>query len=140
MRRVHENISESQGKAKNVYRDRVELLRDRVKLLAGKDKVLMTMYLKNGNSCRQMARLAGVNQANIGRRIRKIAQKLIDGEYIRCLQNRKKLTGFEMVVAKDHFLRGLSIKQIAVNRGRSYYGLRKIVKQIRHVIETADEQ
>ena len=55
-------------------RGRIELLLERVGLLDGQDRVLMTMYLENGNSCRQLAKLAGVNEANIGRRIQKLRQ------------------------------------------------------------------
>ncbi|MHC4572498.1 MAG: hypothetical protein ACYS0C_10545, partial [Planctomycetota bacterium] len=60
MKKIYLNIPESISTAKNAYRDRIDLLRSRVSLLAGKDKLLMTMYLENGNSFRQMARLTGV--------------------------------------------------------------------------------
>ena len=69
MKRIHTKISERTLKDKNEYRDRIDLLRSRVNLLTGKDKLLMTMYLENSNSFRQMARLAGVNETRIARRI-----------------------------------------------------------------------
>ncbi|MHC4323554.1 MAG: hypothetical protein ACYSUX_04700 [Planctomycetota bacterium] len=52
MKRVHENIAGQTTGEKERYRDRIELLRSRLYLLAGTDKLLMTMYVKHGNSIR----------------------------------------------------------------------------------------
>ncbi len=112
MKKIHANIPQSTLTAKNACRDRIDLLRSRASLLTGKDKLLITMYLENGNSFRQMAQLTGVNEACIARRIRKVTKRLIDSEYITCLQNRDKFTETEMDIAKDYFLLGLSIKKI----------------------------
>ena len=80
MQAIHSNVPESSLAEKNVYRDRIEQLGSRVSLLSGKDRLLMTMYLKNGNSFRQLAQLAGVSETNIARRIHKIIKRLTDGE------------------------------------------------------------
>ena len=137
MQTNHENISQGTVEIKNKYRDRIDLLRSRVELLTGTDKLLMTMYLKNDNSFRQMARLAGVNEANIARRIHKITKRLIDGEYIICLRNRDKFTRAEMAIAKDYFLLGLSIKKIANKRRTTYYHVREILKRIQQLVTIA---
>ena len=135
MEKIHKNISQEQAKAKETYRDKIELLRSRANLLTGKDKLLMTMYLENCNSFRQMARLAGVNETNIARRIHKITKRLIDGEYITCLRNRDKFTETEMAIAKDYFLLGLSIRKIAGKRHRTYYGVRETLKKIQRLVK-----
>lgn len=135
MKTIHTNISPMTSKAKNEYRDRIDLLRSRVNLLTGKDKLLMTMYLENGNSFRQMARLAGTNEASIARRIHKVTKRLIDGEYITCLRNRDKFTETEMAIAKDYFLLGLSIRKIAGKRHRTYYRVREILKKIQRLVK-----
>jgi len=134
MERIHANISQKSMEAKNTYRDRIDLLRSRVELLTGKDKLLMTMYLENGNSFRQMAQLAGVNEANIARRIYKVTKRLIDGEYITCLRNRDKFTKTEMTIAKNYFLMGLSIRKIATRHNVSYYRVRKTLKKIQRLV------
>ena len=134
MKSIHANISQKTLQVKNECRDRIDLLRSRVNLLGGKDKLLMTMYLKNGNSFRQMARLVGVNEVSIARRIHKVAQRLIDGEYITCLRNRSKFTSFEMAVAKDYFLAGMSMRKIAAKRHRSYYRVRQSIKKIQRIV------
>jgi predicted DNA-binding protein YlxM (UPF0122 family) len=134
METIHSNISEGTLKTKNEYRDRIDLLRSRVNLLTGQDKLLMTMYLENGNSFRQMARLAGVNETNIARRIHKVTKRLIDGEYITCLRNRDKLTDAELAIAKSYFLTGLSIKKIAAKKHTTYYRIRETLKKIQRIV------
>lgn len=134
MKQIHAKMSQGCLEAKNVYRDRIDLLQGRVGLLGGKDKLLMTMYLRNGNTFRQMARLAGVNEVTIARRIHKLTQRLIDGEYITCLRNRERFSRREMGIAKDYFLRGLSMKRIAERRSASYYSVRQTMKKIQGIV------
>ena len=136
MKKIHTNIPESTSRAKNAYRERIDMLRSRVGLLAGKDKVLMTMYLENGNSFRQMARLTGVNEASIARRIHKVTKRLLDGEYITCLRNRDKFAGTELDIAKDYFLLGLSMKKIAKKHNFTYYRVRETLKKIQQLVTT----
>lgn len=138
MKKIHANIPESTLTAKITYRDRIDLLRSRFNLLAGKDKLLMTMYLKNGNSFRQMARLTGVNEVNIARKIHKVTKRLLDGEYITCLRNRDKFTGTEMGIAKDYFLLGLSMKKIAKKHDSTYYRVRETLKKIQRLVKIAN--
>ena len=138
MKKIHENIQHRTSKIKKEYRDRIDLLRSRVSMLTGKDKLLMTMYLSNSNSFRQMARLAGVSEASIARRIRKVTKRLIDGKYITCLRNRDKLTRGEMAVAKDYYLLGLSQRKISLKRNYSVYRIGKILKRIQQLVATTE--
>lgn len=138
METINANIPESISTPKNTYRDRIDLLRSRVSLLSGKDRLLMTMYLENSNTFRQMARLAGVNEASIARRIRKVTKRLVDGEYITCLRNRDKFTRTEMAVAKDYFLLGLSQRKIASKRDYSIHQVCKILKRIQQLVKEAN--
>ena len=139
MQTIHGNAPQSTLTAKNIHRDKIDLLRSRVSLLTGKDRLLMTMYLKNGNSFRQMARLAGVNEASIARRIYKATKRLMDGEYITCLRNRDNFTKTEMAIAKDYFLLGLSQKKIAAKRNCSIYRICKILKKVQQLVATTDK-
>ena len=136
MEKIHRNVSEVALQAKENYRDRIDLLRSRVSLLTGKDKLLMTMYLRNGNTFYQMAKLTGVNEATVARRIYKVTKRLMDGEYITCLRNRDKFTEEEMAVARDYFLGGKSIKKIAGKRRLSYYRVRQTLKKIQEIVKT----
>ena len=140
MKRFNANIPQSNFTVLDAYRDRIDLLRSRVSLLTGKDRLLMTMYLENGNTFRQMARLAGVNEASIARRIYKVTKRLIDGEYITCLKNRDKFAGSEMAVAKDYLLLGLSQRKISIKHNYSIYRIRKILKKIQQLVRVTDSE
>lgn len=113
----------------------LELLRSRLELLAGKDRALMAMYLENGRSFRQLAQLAGVSEVNIARRIRILSARLVDGPYIRCLENRDKLAAAELAVAKEYFLKGLSIRQIAADSRQGFHAIRKTIKRIKDILK-----
>jgi predicted DNA-binding protein YlxM (UPF0122 family) len=105
-------------------------------MLGGEDKVLMTMYWENGNSLRQISKLAGVSRAVIARRISNLTERLVDGRYIDCLRYRNKFTHSEMAIAKDYFLLGISMKKIAEKRHLSFYNVRKSLEKIQQLLAT----
>jgi len=138
MEEINPNIPQKTVEAKNRFRDRIDLLRSRLNMLNGKDKVLMTMYLENGNSFRQMARLIGVSETSIARRIHKITKRLIDGEYITCLRNRNKFNQHQMAIAKDYFWTGLSMRKIAAKRHCTFYRVRQTLNEIQHLLKDSE--
>jgi predicted DNA-binding protein YlxM (UPF0122 family) len=113
--------------------DRLDLIRSRADLLTGKDRAIMQIYLDNSGTFRQMSRIAGVNEANVARRIHKIIRRLLDGQYITCLRNRHKFTVEELDIARDYFLKGLPMSQIADNRSTTYYAVRRALKKIQKI-------
>ena len=117
----------------DVARDRIELLRSRVGLLAGRDRALMQMYLDNSGTFRQMARLAGVIEANVARRIHKLVRRLLDGQYITCLRNRDKFTQEQIEMARDYFVDGLPMSEIANRHETTYYTVRQTMKLIQRL-------
>jgi len=134
MKRVHENIAEQTNSTKGRHRGGIELLRSRLNLLSGTDKLLMTMYIEHGNSIRQIARIRGVTETSIARRIRAISKRITDGPYIECLRNRNKLTRCQLAVAKDYYLMGLSMRRIAAKRCLSYYRVREALIEVRSIV------
>jgi predicted DNA-binding protein YlxM (UPF0122 family) len=114
-----------------VFSDRLDVIRTRARLLAGRDRVLMKMYLDNGNSFGQIAKIAGVSESSISRKITRLTKRLVDNEYILCRKYRQHFDKEEMVVAKDYFVRGKSQQAIARGRGVSVYRIRKILSKIR---------
>jgi predicted DNA-binding protein YlxM (UPF0122 family) len=134
MKKLHQNISKKGlAQKQNAI---IEVLSQRVSLLTGKNKVLMTMYLKNGNTFYQMAKLSGVDQSTIARRIYRLSNRLINGQYIECLKNRQLFTAVEMNIAKDYYLDGLSIKRITAKRSFSFYRVRKMLVKIEGALRT----
>ena len=121
------------NKSQDDFKDRIELLRSRAGLLTGKDRALMKIYLENSGTFRQMARLASVNEANIARRIHKLIRRLLDGQYITCLRNRDKFTQEQIEMARDYFVDGLSMRDIADRHETTYYEVRKTMKKIQRL-------
>jgi len=115
----------------------MDLLRSRISLLSGEDRLLLTMYLEKGSSFRQLARLAGVADAVVARRIYKLIRRLADGQYIICLRNRSRLTEAELTIAKDRFLAGLPIEEIAQKHELTHYRVRKTLEHIQQIVLTA---
>ena len=134
MKRIHKNIAEQTNNVKGRHRAGIELLRSRLNLLSGTDKLLMTMYIEHGNSIRQIARIRGVTETSVARRIRAITKRLTDGPYIDCLRNRDKLTRRQLSIAKDYYLMGLSMRQIAAKRRWSYYCVREALIEIQSIV------
>ena len=134
MKEIHENITRGDLEQRKTLRREIELLRGRLKLLAGRDRVLMTMYMENGNSIRQIARLLGVTESKITRRIRCLTRRLIDSEYIECLRARDKFYEHQLRIAKDYFLTGMSVEKVARKRRCSCYRVRKTLHEIQGLV------
>jgi predicted DNA-binding protein YlxM (UPF0122 family) len=140
MNNIQEDITEEELKVRSEYRDSIDLLRSRLSILSGQDKLMMTMYWENGNTLRQISTLAGVSRLCIARRIDKITKRLMEGPYIICLRNRDKFTRRQMVIAKEYYLLGLSMKKIAGKRDWSYYRVRQILQRIKSVLELVSNE
>lgn len=125
--RIHPNTE------KDGHEDRIELIRCRAELLKGRDRALIQMYLDNAGTFSQMARLAGVNEANVARRIHKLIRRLLDGQYITCLRYRDKFTEEQIEMARDYFVDGLSMREIADRHEITYYAVRQTMKQIQRL-------
>ncbi|MBN2019996.1 MAG: hypothetical protein JW749_07215 [Sedimentisphaerales bacterium] len=115
------------------YNGHIDLLRCRAGLLTGKDRLLMQLYLDKANTYSQMARLAGVNEANVARRIHKIIRRLLDSQFITCLRNRDKLTDLQIEIARDYLLVGLSMEKISQKHNVTYYSVRKTLRKIQRL-------
>jgi predicted DNA-binding protein YlxM (UPF0122 family) len=102
-------------------------------MLKGRDGALMKMYLDNSNTFRQMSRLMGVNESSIARHIHKLVRRLLDGSYITCLHYRDKLTPEQVEMARDYFVDGLSMREIADRHETTLYAVRQTMKQIQRL-------
>ncbi len=135
MRGSCENASRERSEGRIRHRRTVDLLHSKANMLGGDDKILMKMHLENGGSFRQIARLTGVSEANIARRIRKMTRLLMKGQYINCLRHRERFDPTELDVARDYFLMGLSIRSVAARRGWTFYQARETLKKIQRVLQ-----
>jgi predicted DNA-binding protein YlxM (UPF0122 family) len=129
------NISDYSHYKNNEQVKHKDLLRHRKDLLEGEDKVFMTMYLDNGNSFRQMSRLLGVSETTISRRIDKLTKQLTGESFYIYRQYRKKLDKRQKQFARDYFLMGLSLRQIAYKHNCSFYLVKKTMGRILNLID-----
>ncbi len=118
----------------NIRRHSLEILPSRLFLLKGRDKIIMSMYFENGRSYRQIALLLKMSHSSVLRRIKKIKRTL--DIYVSCLNNPEHFTPKEISIARDYFLMGFSIRQIAHKKKASYYNIRNKIKEIRHTVNT----
>jgi predicted DNA-binding protein YlxM (UPF0122 family) len=138
MKTIHKNMPQKSLGDKQKNREQIDLLSSRIDLLKGKDRLLMTMYLENGYSFFEIAKVTGMNQASISRRIKRLKKKLLEGRYLSCLRNSDKLNRYQMLLAKDYFLRGLSMKEIAIKRHCSFYQVREKIQKIKSILNQCE--
>jgi predicted DNA-binding protein YlxM (UPF0122 family) len=106
-------------------------VRNRITLLDGRDRLIMKMYYENGASATQIAALMGVCTSTVSRRIKTLSRRLVGHKYQNCTRNRHRLSSEELEIARDHFIRGLSLRSIASRRDCSFYRIREIVRKIK---------
>jgi predicted DNA-binding protein YlxM (UPF0122 family) len=135
MNTLNNNISEELLVSNTQDLERIDLLRHRKDLLDGQDKVCMTMYLENGNSFRQISRLLGVSEATISRRIQKLTNHLTGESFYIYRQYRKKLNKRQKQFARDYFLTGLSLRQIAKKHQCGFLTVKNTMKKIFDLID-----
>ncbi|MBN2588476.1 MAG: hypothetical protein JXA96_01335 [Sedimentisphaerales bacterium] len=123
-----------------VLAEQLNTIRNRFYLLGRQDRMIMSMYLDKEMSFRQIALLFNTNPNRISRRIRKIIFELSNGKFIFCMKKRERFTRYEMDIAKDYFVRGLSIKQIAQKKNTSFYHIRELLKEVRHNINKIQKE
>jgi hypothetical protein len=95
----------------------------RTELLDDKSKALVRLF-QAGGKFKPLADNCGVNQATIGRRLKKIAQRISDDKFIRSVVSR----GGSKIV-KEKLINRKSIRQIANEMGITKYKVRKIVNK-----------
>lgn len=132
MKTLHENITICNSECSRRHRREIEMLKGRLELLAGRDRILMRMYIEHENSIRQIAGLLGVSEAKVARRVRKLTKRLLAGRYIESPQARRMFSARQLDIAADYFLRGLSIRTIARKRKRSCYYVRSIIVKVQN--------
>ena len=138
MKTIHFNISQKSLDDKIKNRAHIDLLRSRIYLLDKDDRLLMTVYLENGNNTRQISRLTGLSRKSIARRINILTTRLLVGGFITCLRNRRKFNKHQMAIAKDYFLTGLSIKKITLKRRCSRYRVTETIKKIKSILKECE--
>jgi predicted DNA-binding protein YlxM (UPF0122 family) len=132
--KTHQNIESYNKRKRPRFRRQLDILRSSAATLSGKDRLIMKMYLENCNSFRQIARLAGVNEVTIARRIQRISNRLMTGSHITSFLHHQNLTEFDMKIANDYFIEGLTHRKITARRNCSIYHVRKTLQKIQRMV------
>lgn len=140
MQRVHHNIASQKRDKTRVWREQLELLQDRSHLLCPEDRLLVKLYVQTGDSIRQIAHLLGQNRATVARRIGKIVRRLADQQYLSCVQNRDRLTHRQLKLARDYFLRGLSLRELTSKHNMTYHQVRTHIQVLKKINNRAQRQ
>jgi DNA-directed RNA polymerase specialized sigma subunit len=112
-------------------RSKVEKIRKRAEQLAEPERTLVRMFLDNANSFRQISQLLGISEASVSRRVKKIIGRLSDPSIDGVLNKGDKLGRRQRKIARDFFLRGMTVKKIAHKYGMTYYNTRRIINLLR---------
>jgi len=97
-----------------------EKLSSRIDMLPAGQKAFVMLFL-NGQKYITLAKAAGVNEATVARRLRKIAARISSDNFLAALVQ-------DGGVLKEKFISGKTSKQISRETGLSYYKVRKIIK------------
>jgi len=114
-----------------------ELVVSRLGLVCGTDRDIMSLYYESGATKRQIAAVAGVHEATIGRKINKLTSALLEGVYVKCLSNRNFFTQEQLEVARLHFVGGLRSEAIGRRVGLGRAEVRGIIQYVRMVAAVA---
>jgi hypothetical protein len=112
------------------YRSAAEVLESRLEFLDGKEKIMMTMRVRQGATFGQIAALAGMHEASVARLVRKIRSRLLKGAFITCLRYKDLLTREQLAIARDRYVLRLSIPAIAKNHNCTLYHTRSVLSQL----------
>ena len=106
----------------------------RIDLLNGQQKAFVRLFL-NGQKFRTLANTAGVHEATIARRLKRIALRISSNNFIAALAVISDASEFpeKTKIIKDYFLNGLSIKAISKNTGITHYRISRIIRQMRNI-------
>ncbi|ARN57157.1 sigma-70 family RNA polymerase sigma factor [Sedimentisphaera salicampi] len=107
---------------RQALREEVEDMLTAARGLKRKDRKLIEQYFLEGQSITNLAKSRGKCRQTISKRISKLLKRLKD--YNACYP-RSTLGG---AIARDYFLRGMSIRETAKARGCSEYRVRKHIK------------
>jgi transposase len=106
----------------------------RIDLMDEQQKAFVRLFL-GGQKFRTLAKNAGIHEATIARRLKRIALRISSNNFIAAITKTSYSSGHrkKIQIVKDHFLNGRSAKAISKNTGLSRYKVSKIIKQMRNL-------
>lgn len=131
----HSQLSDISQQAVVDLRTDAEKILQRAQQLPEPDRTVVTMYLQNANSFRQIAQLTGLSEATVARHIREILTTLSDEKLHTVLTSSRFLSRRQRKIVRDYFFGGLTVSSIARKYRMSYYNARRIISIVRKITQ-----
>ena len=112
-----------------------QTLLQRAQQLPEPDRTVVTMYLQNAASFRQIAQLTDLSESTAARHVRKVLAALSDEKLNAALTSGKLLSRRQKKVIRDYFFGGLTLSDIARKYQISYYNARRIISFVRKITQ-----
>jgi DNA-directed RNA polymerase specialized sigma subunit len=108
----------------------LEIHSAKIGILSTKQAALVKLFLSVKNYS-TIAKMAGVNEATVARRLEKIANRLSSANPPAGICQNDSPPAETIEIINDYFINGLNVKTIAKKTGLSRYRITKTIKQMR---------
>jgi len=102
-----------------------EIIAGRAELLCSRDRELVEATLVRGQSVASVARIMGVSQKTLGRKVRGLASRLISCGFLDTARALPYLNSDEAEIAQMRYCQGVSARRLAREHGVSGYVMRR---------------
>ena len=97
------------------------------------EQITLVRFFQNTPIYRVIAKMAGVNEATIARRLKKIARRISSDDFTAALSLKDDVPPEKIKIIRNHFVNGMSARAIAKNTGLSYYKINIIIREMRNL-------
>jgi DNA-binding Lrp family transcriptional regulator len=112
---------------KRALLDLLEQSPGRIEMLNERNRAFVNLMLTWQNF-RTIATAAGVHEATIARRLKKIAARITNNTFV-CALSQRNLTPQKMQILRDYFVDGFSMFTIAAKNHVGYHNVRNLIKE-----------
>jgi hypothetical protein len=106
---------------------------DRLYLLPRPERAIMLAWAHYGVPVATLGALAGLDRQKMLRRIERIADSLVRGDYLRCLRVQAFLSRHDLELAASYFRDGRTIAAIAAETGSNTTSIQRRIAAIRRL-------
>jgi len=112
-----------------------DLILHRLSWLEEQDRLLLELVYEKGLSYRQIARLTGIRESSISRRVRKLTGRLLNRTYSLCLLHRSELSPMQLCIARNRYVLGKSRRDIACQLRITLYSVDRHLQRLEKILE-----
>ena len=99
------------------------------------DRVIVNLYFNQGLTYSNISKVLGISESSVSRRIRRIFKRLNDRRLFIDVMKKKQLSIKQSYIARDYFITGHSIRDIAQKYRMTRYEAHITIIKIRNIAE-----